>query len=207
MVVHVRLGRRYTIGLEGEALADFRCVACGFESVARVRGRGVGEGFSPLWLGNSAAKAEALAGAQESLGRQAERWAPFGLCPKCRHVDAAGLAAHRRTRLMLVGLVALLPFAFCLLLHFPWEVGVLASGLLGFVLFLETSRAYEQVVASVTVLTQEECQQFERAQQPPESVGTQASPADQVCPACGCAQPTRDGACSDCGLQLVSTDA
>jgi hypothetical protein len=73
----------------------FRCIHCGFESIAKVRSKGVsgvgGNGFGEEEM-------EKLAGerALRIAEKNAPELAPLGLCPRCHGRDEAALAVVKR---------------------------------------------------------------------------------------------------------------
>lgn len=89
------VGRRHTATLEATMLQPFTCVHCAFESLARVRTKGEGEGTSPFMLREQGAKDAASAEAETQARENAAELAKMGTCPACERRDESVISGTK----------------------------------------------------------------------------------------------------------------
>jgi hypothetical protein len=76
-------------------LLPFRCVHCGFETLARVESKGLAQ-VGGNGLAEEESRDRARTSATDACQKNAEQLAPLGVCPKCRGRDEGALAAVKR---------------------------------------------------------------------------------------------------------------
>ncbi|MEW5738884.1 MAG: hypothetical protein AB1938_08145 [Myxococcota bacterium] len=103
----IPIGSTYTSTVEATFLRHFTCKHCGFESVAKVRSKGEGQGTSPLWLREEGAKSAASKEALSRAEGAADELVSMAECPSCeRHDERARSSAQTSAWLGGVGLGA-----------------------------------------------------------------------------------------------------
>jgi hypothetical protein len=129
----IPVGTTYTSTLEATFVRRFTCTHCGFESLAKVRSRGEGQGTSPLWLREQGAKDAASAEALRKAEEAADELVALAECPSCeRHDEGARSGAAMGAWLGGLGL-GVLCAALCYFVFRRSDFGVVFSAIAGVV--------------------------------------------------------------------------
>ncbi len=104
----------YEAEVESLGRRPFVCSKCGYEAVAVVRSRGVGESTSPLALRNRGAREKASREAARDAQRNLEVLVSLATCPACGQRDRARIASLQRAASIRAAVVALFAWLFSL---------------------------------------------------------------------------------------------
>jgi hypothetical protein len=107
-MIPVPVGRSYSATYSGLVWRTVRCEFCGCDFAYQLFISGYGSGFSPLFLGNSAASGDAQLEARSHYRQLARTAIGMAPCPDCGRYQSKMIREERKERWSVAGAVALI---------------------------------------------------------------------------------------------------
>lgn len=118
-------GNRHTAVLEATVFRPFTCPHCSYETIAKIRTKGEGQGVSPYMLREEGAKEAASTEARQKAEENAGLLLSLAICPRCDKRDEAALSSVKSAAYGKAFLFSALVAGICWLLSGRHDPGIL----------------------------------------------------------------------------------